>query len=149
MTHYLAYWKFENATDTKDSYGGLLRHAASKYYAKVRKQDTVWIVTSEKRRFFLLGPIVVADITNTKEAKKRLGRTDLYPAGYHIFPVANSAASMKWTDVTEELPKLWFSGTKRNRLLPGWGAENLQTMRTLTQGSGKMLQRIYEEGETI
>ena len=144
MIHYLAYWKPKNADYSDHSYGGLLLHAVSAYYEKVRKGDTVWIVTSKTGVFSLLGPIVVNEITGTREAERRLGMSDLYDADFHIFPADGTAAKMKWIDVTTELPKLWFSGTKNNRLLPGWSAGNLQAMRKLTDGSGKMLQRIYE-----
>lgn len=144
MTHFLAYWKAENADYSDDSYGGKLLHAASAQYSKIRKGDVVWIVTSKAGVFFLLGPIVVSEITDTREAESRLGRYDLYEAGYHIFPAEGSATEMKWIDVTTELPTLRFSGTKNDRLPPGWGAGNLQTMRKLTAGSAGILQRIYD-----
>jgi hypothetical protein len=145
MTHYLAYWKAENAKYSDESYGGKLLHAASAYYSKVHKHDTVWIVTSKQGVFYLLGPIVMDVKVNTQEAERRLGMSGLHNAEYHILAKEEKAAEMKWIDVTNKLPKLRFSGTDKDRLPLGWGAGNLQSVRTLTEDSGKMLRQIYDE----
>lgn len=143
MSHYLAYWKLANARHTDETNGGLLLHAASNQYSKIRKGDIVWIATSDKGTFHLLGPIVVHDIVSTKEAERRLGYTGLYPATHHILAAKESAARMQWRDVTEVLPKLRFSGTKRDRLPSAWGAGNLQTMRWLSLPSHELLEKTY------
>jgi hypothetical protein len=149
MTHFLAYWTFANASYTDEANEGLLLHAASNQFGRLTEGDTVWIATSKDNRFYLLGPILVDEITNTKEAESRLKRDDLYLAKYHILAADGAAAKMKWVDVMDDLPKLRFSGTKIDRLPASWGAGNLQTMRKLTEGSGKILESIYDGAKTI
>ena len=147
MTQYLAYWTFANAKSTNESNGGLLLHAASNQYSKVRKGETVWIVTSKAGIFYLLGPIIVNEIVSTKEAERRLGRKDLYEATHHILADAAAAAKIKWIDVTKVLPRLRFESTKRDRLPADWSASNLQTMRKLSPSSHGLLEKTYETSD--
>jgi preprotein translocase subunit SecB len=149
MTHFLAYWTFANANYTDESNDGLLLHAASNQYGRLTEGDTVWFVTSKDHRFYLLGPILVDEITDTEEAEARLDSEDLYSADYHILAADGAAAKMKWVDVTDDLPKLRFSGTKNDRLPASWGPGNLQTMRKLTEASGKILRSIYDMAKTV
>lgn len=148
MTPYIAYWKFANAKYTDDSDGGLLFHAASNQYSKVRKGDTVWIVTSNDGTFYLLGPIVVHEIVSTKEVERRFKRTDFFDATHHILAAKSKEVRMKWIDVTKVLPKLRFEGTERDRLPAGWSARNLQTMRKLSLSSHELLEKTYVDADS-
>jgi hypothetical protein len=122
----------------------MMLHAASNQFKRVAQGDTVWIITCQGDRFFLLGPITIAKRLGLLAAQEYLGRDNLYQAKYHIVPHPNRIERMKNIDITESLQHLRFDGTPRDRLPAKPTPQYLQSMRQLSSESAGLLRKLYD-----
>lgn len=98
MTHFLSYWKPESA-ETAGAHDDLLEHSASDQYKRVEPGDTVWIVTFSDGGLWLIGRIVVGQVTDQAGAERRFGTDDLWDAKYHIIAVKGTEIPVSDLDI--------------------------------------------------
>jgi len=141
---FLAYWKPDTA-DHNVTIGGPLNHAASNQFSRVEPGDTVWLVTVRSGRLYLLGRIIVGQVTDQEGAARALHTTDLWEADYHIIAAHGTAHEITNLDIHSLAASLRFeSKTGHDRLAVADNmvrAQQLQTMRILTPASAGLLSR--------
>lgn len=108
VNSYLAYWKPEQV-DWENPSNQKLDHAASQQYHKISHDDRVYLLTSKDKKVYLLGRILVEDVTNQQEAALRLGRApvDLWDADYHIVARPDSVMPVQAIECEEALRQIY------------------------------------------
>ena len=81
MRYFLQCWKSKIADYTA---GQPLDHCSSNQLGKASQGDVLWCVTIRDHRLKLLGRLVIDEVTSQRAAVRKLGRTDLYHARYHV-----------------------------------------------------------------
>jgi hypothetical protein len=147
MADFLLYWVPETA-NYELKVGRPLNHAASQQLRRVQSGDTLWIVTVFHGELTLLGRLVVDDITDTDEARQRLGTDDLWDADYHAIAVAETEEKLSEINLSNIQGQLRFQSVQgKDRLTVTDGRvrpQQLQTMRLLASQSAVLLQRLWE-----
>jgi hypothetical protein len=147
---YLSYWLPETAEGER-AQGGHLLHCASSQFGRLRRGDTVWIVTVRPGgRLRLLGCVPVARVVSQAQAARILkcAPEELWDAKYHVI------ADPKRAQPLADVPLGRIAGDLRfmragngDRLNPTQGrvkAEPLKKMRQLTTESAAALRRVWE-----
>lgn len=148
MAHYLSYWTPQNAHWDE---GRVFDYAWNSRYEKVKPNDVIWLVTTEKRvegnNLILLAQGVVAEVMVQSKAKHHSffeGKTNWPEASkWPIYWIITKEPRMKLTriNITPIAFDLRFEG-KNSTLFENpakWG-NALQTLRTLTSESAKLLE---------
>jgi len=141
MSAYLAYWKPEQI-DWDDPTSGLLRHAASQQYHKVRVGDRVYLLTSRHGKLFLIGSITVAAVVGRQEAASRLDcdPEELWDADYHILAAPEAAMPRQLIECEGALRQLYIiSGGQPQRIKEPMSGQRFQTIRHISPGSATIL----------
>jgi hypothetical protein len=126
MNHYLQYGKY------RPHYKQImLDHTPSDQLGKVHPGDTFWVVTIRGRRLYLLGPIVTLQVVSQREAERRLGTKDLWPALLHAIAKPATIVKAKFLDLTPVARRLRFIG-RITRLPQGFTGRSFQKIRRLT-----------------
>lgn len=147
---YMLYWG--NAWRTGWLAGVTLSHLGSEQLGrrKVAVGDTIWVVTVEAGRLYLLGRLVVGEfIVGQGNAEERLGETDLWVARYHVLSAEGTEEDFREVDITDIAEELRFHSERANRLhlvdhKVSW--QQLQTMRTLTPATVALLESVWGRG---
>ena len=100
--YYTQYWsKNDGAREEQKQNlkGELLDHTSGNQFRgkwDVRPGDFVYIVTVSKGLLYLISRIEVDQVCSREEAEKRLGRTDLYDAEYHLIAKPGTELPMQF-----------------------------------------------------
>lgn len=145
---YLSYWKPDTARRCFASDDTLLRHAASNQYGKLKKGDTVWLVTTLGRgHLTLLGHIRVFRLTDQHGAEMALKTTDLWVARHHILAAKGQTQRARDIRLTPAQAKSLRFASPKDRLRvvrAKVDARQLQSMRRLKPRSVALLRRIWD-----
>lgn len=134
--NFLNYWKNGLNTGVQK-----LNHSASAQYSRVEVGDVLWIVTLRNYRLTLLGPLLIHEIAGLREAQRKLGRKDLYPARLHALAALGSAERRRDIDIHDLSADLRFE-SERDHLVLHHGridGKQIQTLRQLTEDSTHLL----------
>jgi hypothetical protein len=134
--NFLNYWK--NGLNTRVQ---KLNHSASAQYRRVEVGDVLWIVTLQNCRLMLLGPLRIHEIVGLREAQRKLGRSDFYPARLHALAGSHSAERRRDIDIHDLAPKLRFE-SERDSLVLHRGridGKQIQSLRQLTVDSAHLI----------
>lgn len=152
---FLSYWLPETAEGER-AQGGDLLHCASSQYSRLRRGDTVWIVTVRPGGLLrLLGCVPVARVVNQAQAARILkcDPDELWDAHYHVIADPQRAQPLADVPLGRIAGDLQFMGSgKSDRLNPVQGrvkAESLKKMRQLTAESAAALRRVWEARNRI
>jgi hypothetical protein len=147
--HLLSYWKPETA-DVNLQGGYSLNHSASNQYWRVHVGDTVWIVTVRDGDLYLLGRILVAEVTDQQGAIRAFQTTDLWRADFHILAEPETDEVIREIPIAQLAPRLRFrsrAGNDRLAVVDGKvNPQQLQTMRVLTSDAATLLEIALEGG---
>jgi len=141
MQSLLAYWKPRTA-DYEIARQSLLDHSASKQFQRIDVDDHVWVVTVRNGKLFLLGRIIVGQVTDQAGAVQLMGTHDLWKASHHIVAALGTAEQIRNVSISSLAGSLRFD-SDRDRLSVSDGlvnAQQLQTMRVLTADSAAKLE---------
>jgi hypothetical protein len=145
--HYLLYWKPETADRVKGA-GGPLRYAASGQFNRLAAGDTVWAVTCRDGELRLLGRVVVGRVVGRAEAAAALDTEELWDADWYALAEPGTEQPVREVTIQHLAPDLRFvSPGETDRLALARGrvnAQQLQTMRELSEESGALLRRRWE-----
>lgn len=145
MRHILQFWKVEQADA---NVGQRLDHTASAQFDRVSPGDVLWIVTVRDHRLKLLGRLVVDAIVNQREAERRLGRTNLYPAPLHAIS-ARGIEAVREIDIQDIAGKLRFN-SPHDRLTfrhpDVTDGKQLQSLRELSEKAAEELSERWHKG---
>jgi hypothetical protein len=138
MADYMAYWKtVQVRMGLEESRNGqLFDHAASKQFRKIRPGDTVWIVNIERgtHRFLLVGRLEVGMVCGQRTAERRLGRTTLYEAPFHVLAIDGSEEPIREIPLDPVARRLRFvSPEPSDRLTITTGQIDQQQVRRLRE----------------
>ncbi|CEF49224.1 unnamed protein product [uncultured bacterium] len=158
-THFLAYWKPKTVDRQLQLERGIRsnqNHAASNQFGRVAKGDTVWIVTVRSGKLHFVTRIKVEHRTNqdTAAGLLRCKPRHLWEAEYHIIGARGTEMPVLDVDIHQLAGKLRFKSAAGNdRLAIGKdgavAAQQLQTMRVLTEASADLLDDVAEEAELV
>lgn len=147
----LSYWKPDTA-DANLQRGGPLDHAASNQYGSVGIGDTVWIVTVRGGELYLLGRILVGQVTDTAGAARVLQTSDLWDANHHILSERGTSLTIQQIPIAHIAADLRFESRNGNdRLAISKGMVNpqqLQRTRVLTAATATLLHDAFKAGTT-
>jgi hypothetical protein len=141
--YYLLYWKGSTADH---NVGKLLDHIASDQLkpSLINIGDTIWIVTSQDGRLFLLGRLIVGKIIEgQKEAEAYWDNGALWEAKFHIAPEPGTEEYARLIDISDTASQLRFESKDADRLTIVRGrvnAQQLQRVRRLTIESLALLE---------
>ena len=105
---FLSYWKPETADRSLDV-GGTLGHIASNQYSRVEAGDTVWLVTVQAGELYLLGRVLVGQVTTQDEASRLLGTSDLWESSVHILASEGTDETIQDLPITHLAVALRFA----------------------------------------
>jgi predicted HNH restriction endonuclease len=147
MADYLSYWTPQNARHDE---GSTFDCAWNSRYDKVKPGDVLWMVTAENNSLFLLARGVVSKAMTQRDAKKdpffkeKVNWPSEAESGWEKYWViiAEPRSIIKWRDITDVATQLRFESKSNPTLYetPAKWGNALQTLRTLTPESAKLLQ---------
>lgn len=145
-SRYLAYWKPDNV-EWEDPSSQLLNHAASNQLRKVAHGDVLYPITCRGGGFFLLGRILVDNISNQAQAARLLGvrQSQLWEADWHAVaakPVMRTV-TIPFTRTLERLELA--SGGRVGPLLGPNGVQRFRKMREITSASAAILDALLKD----
>ena len=139
MTEYLTYWQ----NSTADWHvGQVLDHIAGAQFGSTVAGDVFWVVTYRDDSLFLVGRLVSAlGPISQHEAERRLRRTNVYKARYHILATKASVEPADLADITHLIPTLRFIG-RTPKLPRELTAQSFRRMRQLDYLSAAALRAV-------
>lgn len=152
MADFFLYWRPETVDDE------LYRdrpfdHGGSSQFYRATPGDTIWIVTVRSGSLRLVGKLGVGFIVDTAEARRRLGTDDLWDADYHAITPAGTEERLEELHLDHVVSLLRFdspAGHDRLTLTDGLvSAQQLQTMRRLTQESAQLVRLIWQARDSV
>ncbi|WNG61376.1 hypothetical protein F0U59_46715 [Archangium gephyra] len=141
MTAYLNYWSnFQLDAEWDEP----LDHIAGNQLEKVKPGDVVWVVSFSEGRLWLMGRVVVKEVTTQHRAAKKLGKkpSELWNAKWHVLAVPGTEQWVKRVDITPVVPRLRFEGL--NPELPAdFSHHHLRALRVLAGESSSLLELAW------
>lgn len=151
MTHFLQYWRPENAKrqfKRCEATGDfLVNHTAGEQLGKLQHGDVVWIITISEKHMYLIGRLEVDVVVNPREAARILQDHNLWGATYHAIAVPGSESKLTMVDITDIASELRFDGGTVDRLPRDYSGRNLQSVRTLSAVSTNLLEAAWVNSE--
>lgn len=149
--HFLLYWQETSVLDAMDS-GHPLDVISSRQLKRINSADTVWIVTVNRAgELVLAGRLKVDEVVDYPTAVRRLHDSNLWDGGYYALPEPGAAEPVRLINLGDIAFDLRFKSSGADRLKQTSdkiNAQQMQTMRELTEESAELLARIWEaEGE--
>lgn len=151
--NFLLFWRPETVNShLMENY--LLNHAGSNQLSRAAAGDVLWIVTTgEGDELCLAGRLKVGAVVSLAEAKRRLGREDLWASRYHALAAPGSARRMCGLGLIEIAHELRFVDAGATHLFVsargGVTSEQLRTMRELDDFSSRLLSDVYNAGQLM
>lgn len=147
---YLTYWKPRNI-DWQNPGGVVLDHSAGDQLRKVMPSDRLYIISYRNGVYYLLGRIVVGEITNQARAARLLGRKpeDLWDSDHHVVastPVMRAVA-IPFTKILETLELK--SSHKIGPLKGPNSVQSFRVMRELTNSSVSVLEALLADATLL
>lgn len=151
--NFMLYWRPETV-DSHLNENYLLNHAGSNQLNRVSAGDVLWIVTTgEADELGLAGRLKVGSVVSLAEAKRRLGRSDLWSSDYHALAAPGTARRMCGVGLLDIAHELRFVDPGANRLLlnPHGGVDpgQLRLMRILDDRSAALLSEAFNGFQSI
>ncbi len=151
--NFLLYWRPETV-ESHLSENYLLDHAGSNQLNRASAADTLWIVTTgEADELGLAGRLKVGAVVSLAEAKRRLGREDLWASRYHAIAAPGTARRMCGLSLIEIAHELRFVDAGATQMFVsahgGISSDQLRTMRELDDTSGRLLSDVYNAGQLM
>lgn len=149
--NFMLYWRPETVeSHLNENY--LLNHAGSNQLNRVSAGDVLWIVTTgEADELGLAGRLKVGAVVSLAEAKRRLGREDLWASLYHALAAPGTARRMCGASLIDVAHELRFVDAGADRLHVsahgGVSVEQLRTMRELDAASARMLYAVFSQSQ--
>lgn len=140
--HFLLYWQ-QWAIDYVLEQGRPVRRIGSSHFKRASAGDTIWIAGAAGGRLHLAGRVRAAEVLSRRLASERAGKA--LTGRYYAFARSGTAERPRRVDITRLTPELRFE-SERDRLIadnPLFWPLQLQTMRTLTASSARMLERAW------
>lgn len=147
--NFMLYWRPETVErHLNENY--LLNHAGSNQLNRVAEGDVLWIVTTgEADELGLAGRLRVGEVVSLAEAKRRLGRCDLWASRYHALAAEETARRMCGASLINIACELRFVDAGADRLFisahGGVSAEQLRAIRELDADSARLLSAIFSQ----
>jgi hypothetical protein len=113
---------------------------------RVKPGDRLWIVTAPQGVLHLVARVIVGEVMSYAEAHLGADGIDLGEAEYQVVAKPGTVAPVRQVDITPLASGLRFESGTLSRLTVEQGLvdpRELQTMRTLTPGSGGQLRAVY------
>lgn len=151
--NFLLHWLPETVeTHLNENY--LLNHAGSNQLNRAAAGDVLWIATTgEADELGLAGRLQVAAVVSLAEAKRRLGRNDLWTSRWHALAAPGTARKMFGTSLIDVAHELRFVDAGADRLIVsdygGVSADQLRTMRQLDARSAGLLTQVFRQDQMI
>jgi len=144
---FLLYWKPQFADEVLES-GLPLRHLGSNQFKRLRPGDELWIVTSRRpTELSLAGHFLVRVCTDLETIRTEFPGDETWPARHQV--VTDHPEGFKDVDITPIAQELRFQ-SKHDRLIILDGripAQQLQTMRQLSEASASILRRVWKQNK--
>lgn len=145
--HFLLYWQERNVRDHESS-GYPLDVVSSRQLKRCKLGDTLWLVTiNQAGELILAGRLKIGEIVDYQTAIRRLNDTSLWDGGFFALPRENEAEVLHRINLGETALNLRFANSESDRFVLKNGkinAQQIQSMRELTEDSAKILARIWE-----
>jgi hypothetical protein len=151
--HFLLYWLPETVErHLNENY--LLNHAGSNQLNRAAAGDVLWIVTTgEADELGLAGKLKVGAVVSLAEAKRRLGRNDLWTSRWHALAAAGTARRMCGSSLIDVAHQLRFVDTGATQLFVsahgGVSSDQLRKMRVIDEESTRLLSQIFNQSLSI
>ena len=153
--NFLLYWKPGRVKWALDR-GWVARNMGSDQLYRARRGDTVWGATVySPGELVLVGRLRVGECTDYEGAKRILDTDDVIEKNYQVIAEAGTAERVREVDLMDLAGELRFvSKAGKDRLQVTDGrvkAQQLQTMRELTEDSAAMLEErwLSNQGATL
>ncbi len=132
----------------------LLNHAGSNQLNRAAAGDVLWIVTTgEADELGLAGKLKVGAVVSLAEAKRRLGRNDLWTSRWHALAAAGTARRMCGSSLIDVAHQLRFVDTGATQLFVsahgGVSSDQLRKMRVIDEESTRLLSQIFNQSLSI
>ncbi len=147
--NFLLYWLPETVeSHLNENY--LLNHAGSNQLNRAAPGDVLWIVTTgEADELGLAGRLQVGAVVTLEEAKRRLGRNDLWASRWHALAAPGTARRMCGISLIDVATELRFVDAGADRLIVsnygGVSSDQLCRMRELDVASGRLLSQAFNQ----
>lgn len=151
--NFLLYWLPETVeSHLNENY--LLNHAGSNQLNRAAAGDILWIVTTgEADELGLAGRLCVSAVEGLAEAKRRLGRSDLWASRWHAIAEPGTARRMCRLSLIGVAHELRFVDAGADRLFlsahGGVSAEQLRLMRELDAPSAGVLSAVFSQSQMM
>lgn len=151
--HFLLYWLPETVErHLNEDYR--LDHAGSNQLDRVVPGDILWIVTTgEADELGLAGKLQVGEVVSLIEARRRLGRNDLWESRWHALAAPGTARKMCGISLFDSASELRFVDDGASQLMVsahgGVAPEELRRMRELGSESGRLLSRLFARHQMV
>ncbi len=151
--NFLLYWLPETVErHLNENY--LLNHAGSNQLNRAAAGDVLWIVTTgEADELGLAGRLRVGTVVSLAEAKRRLGRNDLWASRWHALAAPGTARRMCGSSLIDVADELRFVDAGADRLVisnhGGVSADQLRRMRELDARSTRLLSAVFNQSQSM
>lgn len=149
--NFMLYWRPETVErHLNENY--LLNHAGSNQLNRVAADDILWIVTTgEADELGLTGKLRVGEVVSLEEAKRRLGRNDLWASRYHALAAPGTARRMCGASLIDVAHELQFVDSGAPWLFVsahgGVSSEQLRAMRELDVASAGLFSAVFSQSQ--
>lgn len=148
--HFLLYWQEKSVAAHRES-GYPLDVVSSRQLKRAKAGDCLWIVTiNSAGELILVGRLKIGEIVDYQTAVRKLNDTSLWDGGYFALPVEGEAEYLQPINIKDIQLDLRFANSEADRFVLKNGkinAQQLQTMRELSQESADLLAQIWESME--
>lgn len=148
--HFLLYWQERSVAVHQES-GYPLDVVSSRQLKRAEAGDTLWIVTiNHAGELILAGRLRAGEIVDYQTAIRKLNDTSLWDGGFFALPKENEAEYLRSINIKDVQLDLRFANSEADRFVLKNGkinAQQLQTMRELSQESADLLAQIWESME--
>ncbi len=151
--NFMLYWLPETVeSHLNENY--LLNHAGSNQLNRAAAGDVLWIVTTgEADELGLAGRLQVGAVVSLAEAKRRLGRNDLWASRWHAIAATGTARRMCGSSLIDVAHQLRFVDTGATQLFVsahgGVSSDQLRKMRVIDEESSRLLSQIFNQSLSI
>lgn len=151
--NFMLYWRPETVeSHLNENY--LLNHAGSNQLNRAAAGDVLWIVTTgEADELGLAGRLQVGAVVSLAEAKRRLGRDDLWASDWHALAAPGTSRRMCGLSLIDIAHQLRFVDIGPAQLLVsahgGVSSDQLRRMRELDGASVRLLSQAFNQRPLI